>query len=196
MPFERNDQDDNDLLASLIVDVDQHFKDLVFIYESRLEAYAFDIIGNWQDAEDVVQDAFLRVYFALKGYSSERISILRLRAWLHTIVKNACYNYMGRRKIPFSISLSTTEDSDQFPEIEADASALPERVVEATECICAIKQAIQALPKYCREMVRLRLVEGFCYKEIADLLERPEGTVKNYIRRGMIILAKNLEGKV
>jgi RNA polymerase sigma-70 factor (ECF subfamily) len=195
VPSKGNYQNDDCLVELLATDLDQHFKELVFIYESRLEVYAFDVIGHWQDAEDVVQDALLRVYLALKGYSAVRIRTLKLRAWLYTIVKNACYNYMRRQKPPVLLSLSTSEEGDQFPEIEVDCSELPETVVEAMERIHEIEQAVQALPKYCREMVRLRLLEGFSYKEIADLLKRPLGTVKHHIHCGITILAKNLRGQ-
>ena len=187
-----NNQDDDRLLVLLAADLDQHFEELVLRYKSRLEAHAFDLINNRQDAEDVVQDAFLRVYYALKSYTAQRIYTLKLRAWLYTIVRNTCHNSIRRQKSPASILLSASEKDDQFPEIEVDDSELPERVVEATERVHEIERTVQALPECYREIVRLHLLEGFCCKEIASMLKRPIGTVKVYIRRGIAILADNL----
>src|SRR6266487_635652 len=160
-----NDLDDDDLREMLKADLDQYFPELVVSYESRLKTYAFNLLGHWQDAEEVVQDAFLRAYFALKGYSSERLRALRLRAWLYVIVKNTCYNYCReKKKSSLSISLSTWEEDDQFPEREAAQSYQPEVVIETRER----------------------------RHEIADLLDRPIGTVKNYVYRGRKIVAKRL----
>ncbi len=188
-----NDLDDDDLREMLKADLDQYFPELVVSYESRLKTYAFNLLGHWQDAEEVVQDAFLRAYFALKGYSSERLRALRLRAWLYVIVKNTCYNYCReKKKSSLSISLSTWEEDDQFPEREAAQSYQPEVVIETRERRHEIEQAVQALSPCYREMVRLHLLEGFSCQEIADLLDRPIGTVKNYVYRGRKIVAKRL----
>src|ERR1700737_1942957 len=74
-------QDDECLLAVLAIDLDRHFPDLVSLYQSRLRAHALDRIGNPWDAEEVVQEVFERIYYALKGYPVERIRDLKLRAW-------------------------------------------------------------------------------------------------------------------
>lgn len=192
-------QDDEHLLTLLTSDLDQHFADLVLIYENRLIFYACYRLGTPQDAEEVVQDVFERVYYALKGYSEQRIRTLKLQAWLYTITKNICYNYLLKRsKTPALVSLDVSEEDGSpeeslVPEIGADCSEQPEIVYESKERIHEIEQAIQTLPGYCREMVRLRLLEHFSYQEIADLLNQPIGTVKCYINRGMALLREQLE---
>lgn len=191
---EGNYQDDEDLLRLLATDFNQHFADLVLTYENRLTAYVSYRLGNPQDAEEVVQDVFERVYYALKGYSVQRIRALKLRAWLYTITKNICCSFLLKRsKTPTSVSLDVSEAGGSLPEIEADRSEQPEIVYESKEHIHEIEQAIQALPECCRELVRLRLLEHFSYQEIADLLNQPIGTVKCYISRGMAILREKLE---
>lgn len=185
-------QDDECLLALLATDLDRHFPDLVSLYQSRLRAHALDRIGNPWDAEEVVQEVFERIFFVLKGYPVERIHALKLRAWLYTITKNLCYNYGKKAKLPVPLSLDAAEGDSPLLEIEADRSQEPEAAFERMECLHEIEQAVQGLPKCCREIVRLRLLEGFSHREIADLLNQPIGTVKVYVHRGVAMLAEKL----
>ena len=185
-------KDDDCLLALLASDLDQHFPDLVSLYQSRLRAYALDRIRNPWDAEEIVQDTFVRIYYALRGYPVERIRDLKLRAWLYTITKNLCYNYSKQAKLPVPLSLDAAEGDSPSCEMEADRSQEPEAAFEQMECLHEIEQAVQGLPKCCREIVRLRLLEGFSHREIADLLDQPIGTVKAYVHRGMALLAEKL----
>ena len=187
-------QDDEHLLALLATNLDQYIADLVSIYENRLTAHALYKLGNLQDAEEVVQDTFERVYYALKGYSEQRIRILKLRAWLYTITSNMCCNFLLKSsKAPSSVSLNVSEEDRSSLEIEADCSEQPDVVHEKMECINEIEQAVQALPLFCREMVRLHILEHFSYREIADLLNQPVGSVKCYINRGKAILREKLK---
>lgn len=185
-------EDDDCLLELLATDLDRHFPDLVSLYQSRLRAHALERIGNPQDAEEIVQDVFERIYYALKGYPVARIRDLKLRAWLYTITKNFCYNYRKKAKLSVSLSLDAPEGELLLLEIEADRSQEPEAVFERMECLQEIEQAAQGLPKCCREIVRLRLLEGFSHQEIADLLNQPIGTVKVYVHRGVALLAEKL----
>jgi RNA polymerase sigma-70 factor, ECF subfamily len=189
-------QDDEYLLALLATNLDQHFADLVSIYEDRLTAHALYTLRSLQDAEEVVQDTFERVYYALKGkgYSEQHIRTLKLRAWLYTITHNLCCNVLLKRsKSPTLVSLSVSEEDSSPLEIEADCSEQPEVAYEKKECIHEIEQAVQALPEFCREMVRLRILEHFSYREIADLLNQPIGSVKCYISRGKAMLREILK---
>jgi RNA polymerase sigma-70 factor, ECF subfamily len=185
-------EDDDGLLAVLATDLDRHFPDLISLYQSRLRACILDRIGNPQDAEEIVQEVFERGYYALKGYPVARIRDLKLRAWLYTITRNLCYNYWKKAWSPVPLSLDILEADSPLLEIEADRSQEPEAVFERMECLQEIEQAVQGLPKCCREIVRLRLLEGFSHQEIADLLNQPIGTVKVYVHRGVAMLAEKL----
>jgi|SRR4051812_36353828 len=97
-------EDDELLLALLATNLDQGFADLVSTYENRLTSHALYKLGTRQDAEEVVQDTFERVYYALKGYPAQRIRTLKLRAWLYTITQNICCNFLLKRsKSPLSV---------------------------------------------------------------------------------------------
>jgi RNA polymerase sigma-70 factor (ECF subfamily) len=195
-PIEKGyDQDDEHLLALLASNLDEHFAVLVSTYENRLTFHACYKLGTRQDAEEVVQETFERVYYALKGYSAQRIRTLKLRAWLYTINNNMCCNVLLKRsKSPPSVSLDLSEEENSSLEIEADCSEQPEVVYESQEGLTEIEQAVQALPMFCREVVRLRILEHFSYQEIAALLKQPVGTIKCYLSRGMALLRAKLKG--
>jgi len=104
------DQGEEDLLSMLATDLDYHFSQLVLLYQQRLHSFALRLIDSPQDAEDIVQETFLRAYHALKSYPVLKVRTLRLRQWLFTITLNIFRN--RRRKTEHqSIPLDTSEDS-------------------------------------------------------------------------------------
>jgi RNA polymerase sigma-70 factor (ECF subfamily) len=104
------DQDDADLLSLLATDLDRDFRQLVLYYQQRLYSFALRLAGSPHDAEDIVQEAFLRAYHALKSYPVLKVRALRLRPWLYAITLNI---FRDRKRKPehLSISLDTSEDS-------------------------------------------------------------------------------------
>src|SRR5437868_6836133 len=85
-------QYEEDLLTLLATDLDRHFRQLVLLYQQRLYSFALRLIGNPQDAEDIVQETFLRSYHALKSYPVLKVRAVRLRQWLYTITLNIFRN--------------------------------------------------------------------------------------------------------
>src|SRR6516162_11864371 len=104
------DQDDEVLLSLLATDLDSHFRQLVLLYQQRLYRLALRLTGNPQDAEDIVQETFLRTYHALKSYPVLKVRALRLQQWLYTITLNIFRNRQ-RKPEQQSIPLDTSEDS-------------------------------------------------------------------------------------
>ncbi len=86
------DQADEQLLSLLATDLDYHFRQLVALYQQRLYGFALRLEGRPQDAEDIVQETFLRAYHALKSYPLLKVRALRLRQWLYTISLNIFRN--------------------------------------------------------------------------------------------------------
>ena len=117
------DQDEEDLLSLLAADLDRHFRQLVLLYQQRLYSFALRLAGSPQDAEDIVQEAFLRSYHALKSYPVLKVRAVRLRQWLYTITLNIFRNRL-RQSEHQSTSLDTLEGSAVL-EIE-DPSSGPE----------------------------------------------------------------------
>jgi RNA polymerase sigma-70 factor (ECF subfamily) len=137
------------------------------------------------DAEDLAQEAFIRAYGALGSYPPERIRELRSRGWLASIVGNLGRN-RARRRTPDTATL------DGVVETHADRASEPDRLVERREAAEVWRVRLEALPTRYRRAVELRHVSGLSYPELAETLERPVGTVKSDVHRGLKLLREAL----
>ena len=137
------------------------------------------------DAEDLAQEAFIRAYRALSDYPPKRIRELRPRGWLAAIVGNLARN-RARRRAPDTSAL------DSVAEVRSDDTPSPERVAERREAALAWRARLDALPARYRRAVELRHVSGLSYPELALALDRPLGTVKSDVHRGVELLREAL----
>jgi RNA polymerase sigma-70 factor, ECF subfamily len=186
---------DDALTARLAEDLDRTFEALVSAHQDRLYTIAHRYLGNGHDAEDVTQDALVRAYRALAGYDSERIRTLRLRPWLATIVLNLCRNRASRsHSTPNAVSLDAeSADGRSVPEPAADPAGSPAAVVDRREARHRWATLVTQLPPSYRAPVVLRHVDGLSYPELAIALDRPEGTVKAQVHRGLALLRTAFE---
>jgi RNA polymerase sigma-70 factor, ECF subfamily len=184
------DQDEEDLLSLLATDLDRHFRQLVVLYQQRLFSFAIRLVGSPQDAEDIVQETFLRAYHALKSYPVLKVRALRLRQWLYTITLNIFRNRQ-RKPEHQSIPLDTSEDS-LLLEIE-DQSCGPDE--EANRHEWRLEMQLASLSERYRVAITLYYFEDLSYAEIAELLNQPIGTVKAHVHRALRQLHKALEAQ-
>jgi RNA polymerase sigma-70 factor, ECF subfamily len=131
------------------------------------------LLRNEHDAEDVVQDAFLRAIRHFDGYRGGD-----MRAWLLTIVRHTCYSWLRRHR-PES---QTTEFDDEVHDMPTTATN-PESEMLRGALRDALDQAIANLPLEFREIVILRDVQGLSYAEIAEVAGIPVGTVMSRLSR-------------
>lgn len=124
------DEGHEELPQLLAVDVDGYFEQLMLAYQHRLYAFAMRQVGHSQDAEDIVQEAFLRAHHALKNYPESRIRELHLRQWLYKITLNVLRN-VARNSQHTQVSLDLNEDSPLL-EIE-DQAAGPDELMNWQE---------------------------------------------------------------
>jgi RNA polymerase sigma-70 factor (ECF subfamily) len=164
------------LIESLADDLDAAFPALVADHQDRLFTIAVRVLGNRSDAEEAAQDAFVRAYRALGGYPAERIRDLRLRPWLATIVLNVCRNRVRVRRV------ATTELAF---EPAAEPASDPFVTRHARETWAGL---LSHLPPAQRVAIVLRHVDGLSYSEMAEALDRPEGTLKAQVHRGLAAL--------
>ena len=141
------------------------------------------LAGNDHDAQDVAQEASLRAFRFFGSFRGENA-----RAWLLSIVRNTFYTWLRKNRPPEN----TVEINDETMAVE-DISANAET---ASSPLCAdadvVRRAIAGLPVEFREIVILREMDGFSYKEIADLAEVPIGTVMSRLARARKLLQKRL----
>jgi RNA polymerase sigma-70 factor (ECF subfamily) len=140
------------------------------------------LAGNDHDAQDVAQEASLRAFRFLGSFRGENA-----RAWLLSIVRNTFYTWLRKNRPPEK----TVEINDETLDIE-DASANAGTVNPQFADADAVRRVIAELPVEFREIVILREMEGFSYKEIADLAEVPIGTVMSRLARARKLLQKRL----
>jgi RNA polymerase sigma-70 factor (ECF subfamily) len=176
--------EEQDLRALLAADLDMHFESLMIAYQDRLYAFTLRLSGNAQDAEEIVQDAFVRAYRALRTYSGERIAGLALPAWLYQISLNVFRNKVrGKRLDTVSIDQESEEGSGQEP---ADHERrTPEAVLLQSELQAELAALVAAMPERYQAAVVLRYVEGLSYAELAEVVRQPVGTVKANVHRGI-----------
>lgn len=144
------------------------------------------LIRNDHDAEDVVQEAYLR---ALKSFDGFRGG--DSRAWLLTIVRNSCYTWLRQNRMD---DLTTTFDEEIHTAEEH--SPTPEALLLASADTRLVQEALEALPPEFREVIVLRELEGMSYNDIAGLCEIPVGTVMSRLARARRRLQQSLRGSV
>jgi RNA polymerase sigma-70 factor, ECF subfamily len=187
------DQGEDDLLAWLSTDLDPSFERLMMTYWHQLYAFVLRKVESQQDAEDIVSEAFVRAYLALKGYPAERVRSLKLRPWLYKITYHEYCRFIGRSTYP-SVPFALVE-MGMVVEQEEDKRKQPELFFESAERRQELETLVATLPDRYREAVSLYFFEELSYQQIADLLDQPLGTIKSSVHRGIGLLRKQLSAQ-
>jgi RNA polymerase sigma-70 factor (ECF subfamily) len=162
-------------------------------YSRQLYSAAMRMARNPADAEDLVQETFLKAYRAYDTFQEGT----NLKAWLYRILTNTYINkYRKESRRPSEVDLGDVEDLYLYrrlgSEDTADASRTTEDRVLDGLVESDIKEAVEELPENFRMPVILADLEGFSYKEIADILDIPIGTVMSRLHRGRKAMQKRL----
>lgn len=169
------------------------FADQAMDHMPALYAAAMRMTRNRADAEDLVQEVYLRAYRGFSGFEQGT----NLKAWLFRILTNTFINtYRAKQRRPQESDLEDVEDLFLYHRLPALEQATRSRSTEADvlERItdAEVKAALEDLPEQFRLPVYLADVEGFAYKEIAEMLDIPIGTVMSRLHRGRKGLEKRL----
>jgi len=169
------------------------FSDMAMEYMPSLYTAALRMTRNPADAEDLVQETYLKAYRAFNSFSEGT----NLKAWLYRILTNTYINtYRAKKRRPEESDIDDLENFYLYRRLgglegaAAGRSAEDEVLDHFTET--EVKEAIEALPEQFRMAVLLGDVEGFSYKEIAAILDVPIGTVMSRLHRGRRALQKRL----
>jgi RNA polymerase sigma-70 factor (ECF subfamily) len=169
------------------------FADQAMEHMGSLYTAALRMTRNPSDAEDLVQETYLKAYRAYGTFTEGT----NLKAWLYKILTNTFINsYRSRKRRPEQTDIDDVEDLYLYRRLggleaaSAGRSAEEEVMDHFTEA--DVKAAVEALPEQFRMAVLLADVEGFSYKEIADILDIPIGTVMSRLHRGRRSLQKTL----
>ncbi|MBA7527455.1 ECF RNA polymerase sigma factor SigW [subsurface metagenome] len=144
-------------------------------YSKAMYNVAIRMTGNTQEAEDILQDAFLTAFMKIKQFRQET----GLAIWIRRIVINRCIDLIRKRKVEFS-------EIDNIPDIPEEEEP---KVVDPE----VIHKAIKQLPSGARTIITLHLLEGYTHKEIAEMIGVNESTSKTQFHRAKQLLIKKIK---
>lgn len=176
------------------------FDEMTRRYSEKAYSVAYQMLASHDDARDLVQDAFFEVFRTLERFNTQ----YRFSTWLYRILINKCINYRKReaRRRMFSFSDYGTRNGStgqQFLVANLPSSEkTPHEVLENDELRRSITAALDTLSERHRTVVVLFDLEGLSHKEIAEILQCPEGTVMSRLHHGRLklkrVLSKRLTG--
>jgi RNA polymerase sigma-70 factor (ECF subfamily) len=186
--------DDTLLVGRILAGEEALFEILVRRYQTRVVAHVARMVGNRDDALDLSQEIFLKVFQALDRYNAE----YKFSTWLFRIAGNAAIDHLRKRR-PRTVPLEIPD-----PETRSGVSAIeheshgldPYGELRNVQRGQAISRAIAALPPEFRELITLRHFGGLSYEDIARVKNMPLGTVKNKLFRARVVLKERLAGEL
>lgn len=174
--------DDNQLVIAYLRGAASAFDVLVERYQTRLLNFVYRTVGDRERAEDLVQEAFVRVHRHLARFDQAK----KFSTWIYTIASNLAKNELRNRSrnplVYFQAMTSSWDDEDRPLEFE-DTAARPDDAFERRNLREMVAAAVSRLPSHHRQVFVLRELEGRSYEEIAELTNCNLGTVKSRLNR-------------
>jgi RNA polymerase sigma-70 factor, ECF subfamily len=179
-----------------------HFKSLVRRYQNRIYSAAYRILGNTEEAEEVVQETYIKVHHNLAKFRQES----SFGSWIFKIAHNICIDILRSRRrnlggvqlLSFDPQSSfesdeSTETSSSVVSQVADEAPCPSTMLDMNEQSEIIEASLKELPENQRTVVVLHDIEGFSYQEISDIVGANLGTVRSRLHYGRLRLRQLLE---
>ncbi|SHH20391.1 sigma-70 family RNA polymerase sigma factor [Massilia sp. CF038] len=167
------------------------FDCLVVKYQRRLVQMVATMTFNMDDAEDVVQDSFIKAFRALSSFRGEA----SFYTWIFRITLNTAKNFLTtkRSRAIISMELTTNEDGTPVDHALADESQSPSASLQNRQPVAVLNETLQRMPTPLSTALVLCEIEGLSYQEIADMMGTPIGTVRSRIFRARELIAARLE---
>ena len=175
---------DNELIALIREKDSNRYSEIIERYQGKLFAYLFRLIGNREEAEDLLQDVFIKAYKNINSYDTSR----KFSSWIYRIAHNEAVNFIKRRYLKKFISwedISSTKDKMEAKSMDDG----PDEIWLKKESTEGVGEAIQKLPLKYRQVLLLRYFSDKSYEEISEILGKPLNTVGTLINRAKKKLA-------
>ena len=186
---EQNRKISDEELMKRFQEADQSaYNEIVYRYKDQLFNFAYRFLGNTYEAEDVVQETFVRLY--TKKHAYQRIA--KFSTWLYTITGNLAKTELRKRKRRNLTPISQMGYDDQIFEIE-DISSNPERDVDSRLTEVLLQKAIDKLPARFKQVIILVDIQELPYEDVSEIIKVPLGTVKSRLNRARKKLAVALK---
>ena len=183
--------EDAELIRRCLAGDQKACRDLVVRYQRQVYSVLMRVVRRAEDAEDLTQETFVRMFRALDRYDPER----PFAAWLFTIATRLAIDHLRRRRVPtFSIHMAEPGSTEERTLDIEDPGLKPDEVTSNAEEERRSQELIDSLPEHYRIVVLLRHQQDLSYEEIAEALNLPLGTVKARIHRARALLKERIEG--
>ena len=178
------DNQEKAIISEVLSGEHEQYRFLVERYHKGLILHLYNLIHNEQTAKDVAQEAFIRAYDKLSQYNDA----YAFSTWLYKIADNIAIRHMQQAKVTQDIS----EIEETLPEDKPSMAEMADRAF--THKI--VRNAVDTLPAGYRQVIALYYWDNFSYEEIAEIINRPIGTVRTWLFRAKEELRKELYGQV
>ena len=192
VPFK--EMSDHELIEATKNGEELAFDEIMMRYRKPLTNYIHRMLNDYEEAVDLAQESFVRVYFAIERYHSN----YAFSTYIYRIATNLAISEIRKRKRRKLFSLNGLfqfGDVDEEREYQPpDSKPLPDQVTVSGETIDVVEKAIAGLPEKYRTPIVLREVQELSYEEVANVMELGLGTTKSRISRGRALLREKLRG--
>jgi RNA polymerase sigma-70 factor, ECF subfamily len=180
--------DDQRLIADCLQGRTAAFGELVRRYQDRLYNTVHRLVDNAEDAQDVVQDAFLNAYQSLASFKGDS----QFFTWLYRIAVNTAISLKRKRRVVYSIRAGRGSEGGDEPIDPSDLSR-PEHGLERSEVERRVQDALNRLSPEHRTVLVLKDMDGQKYEDMAEILGVPIGTIRSRLHRARLELREILE---
>jgi RNA polymerase sigma-70 factor (ECF subfamily) len=186
MAYEQNTDEE---LVGLYLDGDEHaFTEIVQRHIKPLYNFVLRLSGNGRDAEEIVQESFVKVWKHMKNFRQGE----KFKTWLYTISRNTTIDVLRKKKSILFSAFETDDGNNMLENTVPDNELLPDELFENTERKEFAEKLLENLPLHYREVLLLRYQGELDFSEIASALGKSVNTVKSQHRRALLALRKEL----
>ena len=186
MAYEQNTDEE---LVGLYLAGDEHaFTEIVQRHIKPLYNFVLRLSGNGRDAEEIVQESFVKVWKHMKNFRQGE----KFKTWLYTISRNTTIDVLRKKKSVLFSVFEADDGSNMLEETLTDDELLPDELFEHAERKEFAEKLLEKLPLHYREVLLLRYQQGLDFSEISSMLGRSVNTVKSQHRRALLGLRKDL----
>lgn len=178
---------DEQLVALTVKGDVSAFNEIVARWENRLYSFVYRYLGDPEEAKDITQESFVRAYSHLDGFRGQS----KFSSWLYQIALNLCRSKLRRQKARPMVSIDDRADENPLWAV-ADERPTPADATLEQERAVAVREALAQLPEAQRTVIILKEYNGLKFREIAEILDTPESTVKSRLYHGLESLAQAL----
>ncbi len=181
--------DDHRLIAECLQGRTAAFGELVRRYQDRLFNTVHRLVDNAEDAQDVVQDAFLNAYQSLGSFKGDS----QFFTWLYRIAVNTAISLKRKQRVVYSLRGARGEEGSSSEPVDPSEFSRPEHAVEKAELERRVQGALNRLSPEHRAVLVLKDIDGQKYEAMAEILGVPIGTIRSRLHRARIELREILE---